>query len=460
MNCYFYLRQYFNFEQAHKCLDQIEVYVDDQKKRDDELYSKVMEHLSVSVSDDTAGLPIVSGPRALDKQDIRSRAQAAHARSKITQYRERANLAFSRTMLLHHQCDSHEGAESRDVYNGIEERLDHEISRLVDLSAKFLGNNDPIATEADTSVFELALKACRFTRVRRLTQNIMRTQDDKGNVASSANPYDLMFLKHDKKRGKFLVVAIDHLNAVVSTCHEVRTRTFAEFGENIDNGMLFAIICIYHSSNILFTDIYFQKNSADNSILMDSVGVRSLDLVAIQVAENVMSSLESIWNEKYLNAGKSDSTSILPVNVIEGVPSITLMSLAEQAKIQYARALALYRTLPSSHGLTAQYADILLKTLKIISQYDEGTNQHDDPTVIQMMAEVIGIKAYALSSSGSFVSGLNSARLAWKSACEATSSPILNKTVTGKEIDNSCKVHNLVVLFYCSIRQDLSLIHI
>ena len=119
-----------------------------------------------------------------------------------------------------------------DIFDEIEDKLDNEICKLVDLSAKFLGSNGPAVAEADTSIFELTLKACRFTRVRRLIRNILRPQND-GNISTKlTNPYDLMFSKHNETRGKYLVVAIDHLNAVVSACHEVRTRKFSEVEEN------------------------------------------------------------------------------------------------------------------------------------------------------------------------------------------------------------------------------------
>ena len=197
------------------------------------------------------------------------------------------------------------------------------------------------------------------------------------------------------------------------------------------------------------------NETKDESSLVDSVDIESLDLVGTQVAEDVMSSLEILWKEKYTENG--DNTSIIPVSAVEGTTSITVISLAEQAKIQFSRALALYRTLPSSHGLIVQYADFLVDTLKIISQYYERSNQQQENDITQMVAEVLGIKAYALSSSGSFVSGLNSARLAWKTACTTTLSPGLNQTeIQHKTLENSCKVHNLVVLFYCSIRQDFA----
>ena len=156
------------------------------------------------------------------------------------------------------------------------------------------------------------------------------------------------------------------------------------------------------------------------------------------MAQEVISSLKRVHKD---NASHS-SEGILPDSVISasdssifGRESVTFRQISEMAKTHLIRALALYRTLPTAHGVTAQYADFLLQLTKLTNIEEKDDNS---------AAEILAIKAYALTSSGSLVSGLDAARSAWYMA---------SKSIEDENIpeSSSCLMHNIFVLFHCSL---------
>jgi len=156
------------------------------------------------------------------------------------------------------------------------------------------------------------------------------------------------------------------------------------------------------------------------------------------VAQEVMSSLERV----HINNTSRSSEGILPDSVVSpidtsifGRESVTFRQISEMAKTHLVRALALYRTLPTAHGVTAQYADFLLQLIKFTNIEEKDDNS---------TAEILAIKAYALTSSGSLVSGLDAARTAWYTASKSIDADNIPES-------SSCLMHNIFVLFHCSL---------
>mmetsp|Transcript_14255 Transcript_14255/g.21073 ORF Transcript_14255/g.21073 Transcript_14255/m.21073 type:complete len:1526 (-) Transcript_14255:365-4942(-) len=500
--------------EGHKCLDRIEVYVDEQKARDESLYNQAMEKVSASGSVTDVGL--LADPRALDKQDIQTRAQTARARAKMTEYRERANLSFSRIMLYQHQLPAHYQAEATRINvnvdsndrNEIEERIDIQIQRLIELSTKFLGSNTNTATQehngganrnnnnncglninaCNNSVMDLTLTACRLVRVRRLMACTIDVPTGCGGDISQCNPYDAMLERYGPQHQQHLMVVLDHLNAVLSACHEVRRRIFVDNDDADDNDAMNEDegrnpgADNVNNSNEGNAGVGAGAGADADGVGSYSVGIRSLDMIGVEVAESVLSSLQANLlvcsplsnKQQHINQQEAapehdndnngidksmmrlNSTNAIAIanaaaNDVSLLPSNyanvhnNALPILEQARTQLARAVALYRTLPCTHGITAQYAEMLVNILdlhknssNVLSATTDVANHNGIDSSCNMdneeaAAEATAIRAYALTQSGSLVGGLNAARAAWK---------------------RHISIHNFVVLFHCAVLSD------
>ena len=333
--------------------------------------------------------------------------------------------------MLYHRTKAPPGPSDED-----EAAIDSELRALVDLSLKFEGGansgtsgsslgsgaghglavlaaREPLGGSATkkpalgggdgVDAFDLALTACRITRVRRLTSRVATAGREGAMDASCGglNPYNVLLDKYPKTRPKHLFIMFDQLSAILSTVQATREKV---------QGM---------------------------------AEVKSptwLDKLALEVARGCFEELE-ISPSSTAASQNTSSSSTLFVN-LDSARDLRLNCLRE-AKRHFARAVSLYRSTDFSHGTVAQWADLFISVLRLFQKERDmagslGGSLPSQRDSDQVLAEVMAVKAYALSMSGNYASALKTARGAWE-LLEKVSRP---------------NIHNLTVLFHCCVLQD------
>jgi len=139
---------------------------------------------------------------------------------------------------MHNQCLN---LSDDDEVSTLENKMDENIKSLVEISGKIAGADRSIQEQRssseeegtfETSTFNKTLQSCRQTRVRRLTRNAIEANKD---ARSLTNPYDFVLKAFESSQAFKLISEIDHLNAVITACHEVRQK------ENATHGRLFLV---------------------------------------------------------------------------------------------------------------------------------------------------------------------------------------------------------------------------
>ena len=367
-----------------------------------------------------AGTDLLEGPKQQDKADIKARIEAARHREKQTELRERANLAFNKISLLHRssRLGREDGfkvdAEFRTLQKmvlslSIDDTSSSASLRVggggaASMTTMVVSNGSKkkkMAEQSSEDMFEgLLLRAAREIRSRRLVATNTVTNDS----SCLGNPYEFLLEKIDKRHPKHHFVVLDHMRAVL-------------------------------------TAIQMLREKHDNDSIIYSTGDIDLDALALSIAKQYTQGFESNQQSSSL-AGASASESTLFAGPSDAAKSLRL-GLLRESTTQFSRALSLYHVADDRHEICHKWADLLINSMEQLRDMEgssgTGTTTTSDgrsgsesidlfgskQSMDATLAELLSIKAYALSASGEHTRGLRAARKAWEMS-ERTSKPSLH----------------------------------
>jgi hypothetical protein len=428
-------------DHAQACLAQVEKYINEQRDRSDAQYAATMKNLNsdaksrLFASSSFAGADLLEGPKQQDKADIKARIEAARHNEKQTELKERANLAFNKISLLHRasRLGREDGlkvdAEFKTLQKMVMSLSPDDASSgpslglgrcgttsMTMMFASTSGSKRKMTEQSSDEMFEgLLLRAAREIRSRRLVATNTVTNDS----SCIGNPYETMLEKIDKRHPKHLFVVLDHLRAVL-------------------------------------TAIQMLREKHDNDSIIYSAGDIDLDALALSIAKQYTlgfkahqqspPSTGASASESTLFAGPSGATSSKSVR----------LSLLQESTTQFSRALALYHVADDRHEICHKWADLLIDSMEQLRDMggsggtaaaaSSGANNGSvdlfgsKQSMDGALAELLSIKAYALSASGEHTQGLRAARKAWEIS-ERTTRPSL---------------HCAVILFHSALLQETS----
>lgn len=412
-----YINQATNMTaEAHECLDRIQIYISDQCKRDEELYQNIMGTINKGNADildskissswntnvpqqNIRASALLLGPKRADEADIRTRAHEARAAAKYAEAQERANLAFTRLMIYNRSSlDEEEG--KRD------EQLDILISLISSCSKVAVNPFQKRSSEDDEDlgeeIFELALTACRFILIKRLTElDGMECSREEANSLIEVDPYGKLAAHISFSAQKNGLQCFDQRNLII---------------------MLDCVKAVLSSRQII-QDKIKEENSVkiSLSIIADQLlhRLRLLDKLALEKANSVTRSLQEATAEcqKSLHAPK-------------GKQAKYLATIIQECRGHFSRMLDVHRFGGSpdlsNPSICIGWADLILQTTSMLSQIFhiiDSINVETESSATYrndlISAEVMAIKALSMASSGMFQQGLTCGRVAWEKACEA-----------------------------------------
>ena len=376
--------------EANKCLDKIGSYIEEQSKYNDTLFSDTMKRVSgcngkdsLEASPDLVGMV---GPKQQDKADIIGRAQTARAKSKHQELFERANLTFCRIMLKNQ-------TPTNEISDDIESAIDVYIRDLASMSTKFSGDNKIELTKSSPSsndtLFNLACTAARQVCVRRLQSDKSISSNNISIGKETDKTYDILLSFYPKGHVKSYIIVLDNMCAILTAIKVLRE---------------------------------------DSSSL--STRMSMLDVMCLQIASDFIQNI--------LTDPKQTSTK---TTILGDDPFDREVLILKRAQDQFSHAVCLYRALDDGHEVCAKWADLLLKVLtrlNIMQSLDDinhmSSSQKGKIEGIsdEVISEVMSVKAFSLTMSGSPEAGINCARAAWQKGLKKTN------------------VQTLIVLIHCA----------
>jgi len=423
-------------DHAQACLSQVEKYINEQRDRSEAQYTATIKNLSGDAksrlfpSSSFAGADLLEGPKQQDKADIKARIEAARHREKQTELKERANLAFNKISLLHRASrlgreDGHKvDAEFKTLQQMVLSLPPDDATSGPSLGGGSIASMTMMASSgsktkrkmteqgSDDLFGGLLLRAAREIRSRRLVATNTVTNDS----SCIGNPYETLLDKVDKRHPKHLFVILDHMRAVLSAIQMLREKH-------------------------------------DNDSIVYSAGDIDLDALALSIAKQYIKGFKA-HRQSLSSAGASASESTLFAGPSSAAKNLR-RSLLQESITQFSRALALFHSADDRHEICHQWADLLIGSMQqlrdmegsdgICSAGGNSNGQSVDLFASQQsmdgtLAELLSIKAYALSASGEHTLGLRTARKAWEIS-ERTSKPSL---------------HSAGILFHSALLQETS----
>lgn len=338
-------------DKAIVCLDRIQVYMEEQHSRDNELHSQVMTTLGSHEGKQfselrpshclVANFPrsntvVSSGPInhfEKDASDMINRAKAAHEDACSRHAAEKATLAFSRIMIFHKEMPRPSAQE--------ESLIDHHVNELL------LSVNIQSTPKGNGEIFDLALRAIRLVHVRRAISKAV--SGEVGEVIAYADHYTTLSEKFTKTHTcRRPYIMLDKLNAMLAVEHQVRERK------------------------------------------IDATSIGRLENDNLELAKEL---LEAITTSVDVERGNTT----LFVAYAESLSD----KLFEESTVYFARAVSLHHSM-NAYRMCAQWSELLIRILHLKNKSRlsfEGSNT--------MFGQILAIKAYSLSMSGSHASGVS-----------------------------------------------------
>lgn len=182
----------------------------------------------------------------------------------------------------------------------------------------------------------------------------------------------------------------------------------------------FSIIGLAHLNSCL--TMRSGANIRDETILY-------LDKCALDIGTLLVHQFTSIHSS---SDGKSDSTTLFDCSKRESKQAKPL----EESRTQFARAVSFYHSLQLEAGnfQTIAWCDLLIEIIMLSQRHSTRVISKEECN--EIVSGIMAIKAIALSSDANYGAGLKTAREAWKTCAS--------------------EVGNIVTLFYCSVRYELS----
>ncbi|KAL3802897.1 hypothetical protein ACHAW5_006192 [Stephanodiscus triporus] len=370
-------------DKAIMCLDRIQAYMEEQHARDHELHSQVITTL-----DSAHEGPINHFEN--DAKDIVNRAMTAREDARIRHSAEKATLAFSRIMIFHRTmpCPSHQEESLIDklMKDLVELSLDFAVPVFGSAKHSLAAANIQLSSTSSKAknngeIFDLALRAIRLVHVRRATSKVSGAV---GVNVSYADHYNLLLDKLNKTHNRRPFVMLDKLNAMLVVEHQVRERQF------------------------------------------DARAIGQLDIEVLEIAKEFLETITTFTDKSSYPARANIDTTLF-VTSAESLSN----ALFEEAKIHFARAVSMYHSL-NAHHMCAQWSELLMSTIHL--KHTSSPSLDDSDQLHVLLGQVMTVKAYSLSMSGSHASGMKAARDAWEKV---------------KTVDS------MVTLFHCSLRHEM-----
>jgi len=388
------------FEDSGKCLDCIEMCIEDQKKYDELLYNKTFAKLSdmekCSKINQTSSVFALEGPKRQDAEEIKARARLAKHKSKVGEMCERIYLAFSRIDLRQKSCITLTADD--------EQYIDRQFMAMVEYLKKLMneGSDDSQclsptfrlverAPDSDKmgEMFRLVLTSARLVSSRRFSVTNIEPQ-------VYSDPYDVLIEAMPADTPNRITIYLDNLQATLMVA----------------------------------------KTAYDNTD-EQSIKLRTkLDHKAIAMGKNVafiLRNLSDIAHSKASKRIRSEST-LFPAKDSHPYDFVPLF---HNACDSFAKALSLYQGLEECSEQTIEWCDLLIEIIQQSRQTVFHNKKEDayQARYHNVVAGTMAIKAYAESTCGSYGSALKTARGAWEQ--------------DGSDL--GC----LTTLFYCSMRHEL-----
>jgi hypothetical protein len=364
-------------DKAMVCLDRIHAYMEEQHARDNELASQVMTTLgtahegmyfrsaSMLFSQRGTGLKQVASLGSInhfekDASDIINRAQTAREDARSRHAAEKATLAFSRIMIFHRTmpgpCHQEESLIDQLIRDLVELSFDFSSPVLGSAQHGLSAANGLLSSTSSTAkgnwgIFDLALRAIRLVHVRRA---ISKVSGAVGETISYADHYKLLLEKFPKANVRRPFIMLDKLNAVLAVEHQVRKRQF------------------------------------------DARAIDQLDTEALEIAKEFLETMKT-FVDKSLSVARSNTDTTLFVASAQSLSN----DLFEESKIHFARAVSLYHSL-DAHTMCAQWSELLMSILHL--KHTSSPSLEDSDVLV---GQIMTVKAYSLSMSGSHASGVS-----------------------------------------------------
>lgn len=225
-------------QDAIGCVDQVEMYLTEQHKIDEELYGDTMNDLGNG--NDFVFSEDAIGP-AQDKADIKVRAQTALTKSRHIHSREKVTLS-SRRIKLFNDNPSQED----------ERCIDDQLHSMVELVSKKQETSLVEKSFENDQILKLTLQAIRSVHVRRK----MSGTSNEGGI--TLDPYRLMLDQLSKSHQLRSFVVLDKLSATLSIAFEVRQRKLESEYQSID------------AEAIILADQYLSLFKRDDALTTDT----------------------------------------------------------------------------------------------------------------------------------------------------------------------------------------------
>ena len=388
--------------EAHKCLDRIDLYIDEQQKRDEELFTKTMNDLvetdstNIQSSSSPSDLAL-EGPKKKDMYDIKSRAQLVRAKARCGEIAERINLAFSKIMLINGSTSSVVPEEDQNSFNIHFEQL-VQLSTTINSNESAVGVGDKYLNQTPLNQDNENTMGLVYVAARTIFMHRIRQMSLNDGVIIK-DPFTSLLRAYPLDNERYLFVLLEHLNSLVVAIQSSKNEKF--------------------SSQVL-VEIEQQSRSVGRDFILK---LKSMMVPVFEDAKNSRSMSDSFLLPQDLNSNHE--------------------KLMEASREFFTRAVAFHHHLNDEHSKTIEWCDMLIEVLFLSQTKDDSVNHNPcnqdllskekwDKTLSGIMA----IKALALTMSSHYGSGLKTAREAWGKC--------------------GTEVGNVVTLFFCSIRYEAS----
>jgi len=387
--------------EANKCLDRIETYIDHQQQRDDEIFRDTMNHLEILTTSRhsqefcDASKFALEGPREQDKADMEARARLARAKARYGETTERASLIFSKIMSMHNLGSSEEDEVSIDTH----------FKKLVELSIlqDSLNTSGNLSVQISSAVAanQPLLDSIKDTNIFDLTLEVARTTLTRRLLLpietrkKYQDPFGLFIDTYPKDHENYFSVSLAHLSTLLTSAADAR-------GGGVE-------------------------------VASETIGY--LDQCALDIGTAFVHQFTRAHSSKKLlpKDDKHDNATLFDCSQVESNGSTKLL---EQSRTQFARAVSFYHSLQleETKCQTIAWCDLLIEIIMLSQRYNKAIISKEKCD--EITSGIMAIKAVALSSNVNYGAGLKTAREAFKTC--------------GSEVGN------VVTLFYCSVRYELS----
>lgn len=405
-------------EEAKKCLDRIEMYVDDQIKKDDKQFKEIMKRFSESETNENepftslAGFALegtligldrihkdfistiysliisslLQGPKKQDIAEIKARAASARKRAKYAEKMERLNLAYCRIML---------GCQSTKVSDEEEKQTDSQFKAMVRL-VKELDSSNARELESPSNTFTFPSKPGNvIDLIFSAARSIYTRRERVSGKEKSGNPYEMLFAVYGRGHDKHIVILLEFFNVLLVLAHNLRGVDEKSFVERVEK----------------------------------------IDSQAIDIGKQLLSYIRQKLTKTSRDSGLINST-LFSNSDHSSEPNLT--QTIKDSREYFSLALSIYYSSGKDYAVAVEWCDLLIEILLISQQFSRQNDREEiaHECSERVISEVIATKALSLSMTNCHGAALKAAREAYEKC--------------------GTEVGNVVTLFHCSVHYEVN----